>query len=310
MCAPIHDAYLLEIKDIVKNNTRIIISHLKICFPDVLGKGLSLSLYIYIMCECVCVCVCVCVCLSVCFTVSVCMCASVCASEGGYVFVCFSIQGRCSDSSINSVFFFLLALTTPAYTVTYPVGEKAETSQIITMIYYKSQQHYQTASPEIVSLLQQQTKNTWRIDKLSTKQHCYETVSCSYISGQQHILVMWSHIIFNRVFITDCSILFCVLPLQELPFCQSPPTFSLLCYPCPYGFRYPHNFISPTFWSSNWSSQTIFLPDSNWFLFNFHTHTHARTPTHTHTKMAVWSVPHVKRNFIHMTLECTLWTRA
>ena len=48
------------------------------------------------------------------------------------------------------------------------------------------------------------------------------------------------------------SILGCVLPLQEAALCQSPPTFSVLCYPCPYRFLFPHNVISPTaFWSSN-----------------------------------------------------------
>ena len=29
------------------------------------------------------------------------------------------------------------------------------------------------------------------------------------------------------------SILGCVLPLQEVVLCQKPPTFSVLCYPCP-----------------------------------------------------------------------------
>ena len=31
-----------------------------------------------------------------------------------------------------------------------------------------------------------------------------------------------------------CSTLGCVLPLQEVVLCQSPPSFSVLCYPCPY----------------------------------------------------------------------------
>ena len=30
------------------------------------------------------------------------------------------------------------------------------------------------------------------------------------------------------------SILSCVLPLQEVALCQSPPSFSVLCYPRPY----------------------------------------------------------------------------
>ena len=49
------------------------------------------------------------------------------------------------------------------------------------------------------------------------------------------------------------SILGCVLPLQEVALRQSPPSFSVLCYPCPYRSLLPHNVISPTtFWSSDW----------------------------------------------------------
>ena len=47
------------------------------------------------------------------------------------------------------------------------------------------------------------------------------------------------------------SILGCVLPLQEVALHQSPPSFSVLCYPCPYRSLLPHNVISPTpFWPS------------------------------------------------------------
>ena len=47
------------------------------------------------------------------------------------------------------------------------------------------------------------------------------------------------------------SILGCVLPLQEVALRQSPPSFSVLCYPCPYRSLLPHNVISPTpIWSS------------------------------------------------------------
>ena len=47
------------------------------------------------------------------------------------------------------------------------------------------------------------------------------------------------------------SVLGCVLPLQEVALRQSLPTFSVLCYPCPYSSLLPHNVISPTtFWSS------------------------------------------------------------
>ena len=42
------------------------------------------------------------------------------------------------------------------------------------------------------------------------------------------------------------SILGCVLPLQEVALRQSPLTFSVLHYPCPYRSLLPHNVISPT----------------------------------------------------------------
>ena len=52
----------------------------------------------------------------------------------------------------------------------------------------------------------------------------------------------------------------CVLPLQEAALHQSPPSFSVLCYPHPYRSLLPHNVISPTmFSSSNWS-YTLYLP--------------------------------------------------
>ena len=48
-----------------------------------------------------------------------------------------------------------------------------------------------------------------------------------------------------------CSILDCVLPLQEVVLLQSLPSFSVLCYSHPYRSLLPHNVISPTtFWSS------------------------------------------------------------
>ena len=56
------------------------------------------------------------------------------------------------------------------------------------------------------------------------------------------------------------SILGCVLPLQEVALRQSPPSFSVLCCPCPYRSLLPHNVISPTtFWSSS-RSYTLYLP--------------------------------------------------
>ena len=49
-------------------------------------------------------------------------------------------------------------------------------------------------------------------------------------------------------------ILGCVLSLQEVALRQRPPTFAVLCYPCPYCSLLPHSVISSmTFWSSNWS---------------------------------------------------------
>ena len=39
------------------------------------------------------------------------------------------------------------------------------------------------------------------------------------------------------------SILGCVLPQQEVALCQSPPTFSVLCCPCPYHSLLPHKVI-------------------------------------------------------------------
>ena len=56
------------------------------------------------------------------------------------------------------------------------------------------------------------------------------------------------------------SILGCVLPLQEVAISQNPPSFSVLCSPCPYHSLLPHNIISPmTLWSFN-SSYTFYLP--------------------------------------------------
>ena len=49
------------------------------------------------------------------------------------------------------------------------------------------------------------------------------------------------------------SMLDYVLLLQEVALCQSPPTFSVVCYPCPYHSLLPHYVISPTMSpSSNW----------------------------------------------------------
>ena len=46
---------------------------------------------------------------------------------------------------------------------------------------------------------------------------------------------------------------------RKVALCQSPPSFSVLCYPCPYHSLLPHNVISlMTFWSSDWS-YTLYL---------------------------------------------------
>ena len=56
------------------------------------------------------------------------------------------------------------------------------------------------------------------------------------------------------------SVLGCGLPLQEVALRQRPPSFSVLCYPCPYRSLLPHSVTPPTtFWSSNWS-YTLYLP--------------------------------------------------
>ena len=67
-------------------------------------------------------------------------------------------------------------------------------------------------------------------------------------------------IIFNVVVLL---LLGCVLPLQEVTFRQSPPIFSILCYPCPYRSLLPHNVISPTtFCFSNWPATLRLLSPS------------------------------------------------
>ena len=68
---------------------------------------------------------------------------------------------------------------------------------------------------------------------------------------------MFCTILFYSIF---CSISGCVLPLQEVALHQSPPTFSVICYPSTYRSLLPHNAISSmTFWSSGWS-YTLCLP--------------------------------------------------
>ena len=52
----------------------------------------------------------------------------------------------------------------------------------------------------------------------------------------------------------------CVLPLQEVALCQSPPSFSVLCYPCPYHSLLPHNVISPMMFCSSNPPYALYLP--------------------------------------------------
>ena len=76
--------------------------------------------------------------------------------------------------------------------------------------------------------------------------------------SDSHDLAWWFNKCKNSILFY--SILGCVVPLQEVACHQSPPTFSVLCCPCPYRSLVPHNVISPTmFQSSNWS-YTLCLP--------------------------------------------------
>ena len=56
------------------------------------------------------------------------------------------------------------------------------------------------------------------------------------------------------------SILGCVLPLQEVALCQSPPSFSVLCYPCTCSSLLPHYVISPCFGLPTDFTPSINLP--------------------------------------------------
>ena len=71
---------------------------------------------------------------------------------------------------------------------------------------------------------------------------------------------MWHKDFRYRKLILFYSFLCCVLLLLEVALSQSRPSFSVLCYPCPYHSLLLHNVISPTtFWSSEWS-YTLYLP--------------------------------------------------
>ena len=79
-------------------------------------------------------------------------------------------------------------------------------------------------------------------------------------STSMMVMVIMMMQVMNIMLSLFYSILGCVLPLQEVALCHSPPNFSVLCCPCPYRSLLPHNVISSTtFWSSNWS-YTLYLP--------------------------------------------------
>ena len=81
--------------------------------------------------------------------------------------------------------------------------------------------------------------------------------STTLVSSWRSVLGCSSLLTIRKLF---CSILGCVLPLQEVAIHQSPPIFYLHCSPSPYRFLLPHNVISPTkFRSSNWS-YTLYQP--------------------------------------------------
>ena len=70
--------------------------------------------------------------------------------------------------------------------------------------------------------------------------------SCTFITSSEEISILF------------CSVLGCVLPLQEVALLQNPLTFSVLCYPCPNRSMLPHNVISPTtLWSSTDLTRSI-----------------------------------------------------
>ena len=70
-----------------------------------------------------------------------------------------------------------------------------------------------------------------------------------------------SILIGSKKSVLFCSILACVLPLQEVALRQSPSTLSVLCCLWSHCFLLPHNVISPVmFWSYKWSYALFLLP--------------------------------------------------
>ena len=83
------------------------------------------------------------------------------------------------------------------------------------------------------------------------------TGESSELSMINQPVFMHQFLSFEASFIVIISILFifsillystlgCVLPLQEAALCHRPPTYSVLCYPCPYRSWLSHSVISPT----------------------------------------------------------------
>ena len=109
----------------------------------------------------------------------------------------------------------------------------------------------------------------WCMKQTRDIHSCYpfSTIWCMKQSEGYSFMLSFQHHLVHETEAKDChlalssllfssillySILDCVLPQQEVALCQSPPSFFVSCYPCPYRSLLPHNVISPkTFWSSN-----------------------------------------------------------
>ena len=100
--------------------------------------------------------------------------------------------------------------------------------------------------------------SVWQHAQLSSRIRRRDTLVCCWnVKQPTNINVHWTPFVRyhdREETILFYSILGCVLPLQEVALRQSPPSFSVLCCPCPYRSLLPHNVVPPTtFWSSNWS---------------------------------------------------------
>ena len=95
----------------------------------------------------------------------------------------------------------------------------------------------------------------------------------------------------------------CVLALQEVVLGQSPPTFSVLCYSCPYCSMLPHNVISPTMFGLP-TNLTPFICHSVLLIIHLLSSIQAMCPAHfsftlvpqpTQNKYNQWSSPSILR---------------